>query len=200
MRTILGVAGLCLLSVLGACGIDVRPASEVNEAVLQEEREAAFELLSSLQAVSFAKNREFCGALMRRPDGVLIRSEHFEGRLDGCTVSFFPEGAELVAIYHTHGADVPGFDNEVPSVLDLKSEMSFRIDGYVSTPGGRFWHTDGRRGIVTLVCGPGCLQQDPNYRRDAVSNNNIKRRYTLQDLIARRDARILPGYGARLPQ
>ena len=141
---------LSLLAVMIVTGF-------VSAAVAQNRQEmaAARQILSGLQERSIQNNREYCGVLLRKDDGTLISSKAYRGTKARCRVRRIPSGAEVVASYHTHGAYLPGFDNEVPSILDLEVEMEWGIDGYVSTPGGRFWHVDGRAGTVNLVCGSG---------------------------------------------
>ncbi len=150
-----------------------------------QEQAAARQILADLQPRSIKNNREYCGLLLRRADGTLISSKAYRGTKSRCRVRRIPSGAEVVASYHTHGAYLRGFDNEVPSLLDLEVEMDWAIDGYVSTPGGRFWHVDGRRGVVNLICGPGCMPSDPNFQDDAGTYGKIQTRYTLRELIRR---------------
>lgn len=151
----------------------------------RQEMAAAKKILSELQANSFKNNREYCGVLLRTATGKLISSKAFRGSKARCRVRRIPDGAEVVASYHTHGAYLPGYDNEVPSLLDLEVEMDWRIDGYVSTPGGRFWHVDGRRGTVTLVCGKGCLPSDPNFRDQSRFFGKIRTAYDFESLMRR---------------
>ena len=126
------------------------------------EREAARILLHDLQPVSIRENREYCGILMRTPDGTLVASQSFAGSEAFCTVEV-PEGARVVASFHTQGAYMEGYANEVPSLQDLNVMVEWGIDGYVSTPGGRFWHIDGKRGEISLICGPGCMPADTRF-------------------------------------
>lgn len=163
------------------CVGTVAPADAQNA----REMAAAKQILSDLQERSIRNNREYCGVLLRRADGSLFSSKAFRGTKARCRVRRIPRGAEIVASYHTHGSYLPGFDNEVPSLLDLRVEMEWGIDGYVSTPGGRFWHVDGRRGQVNLICGRKCVPSDPNYRDDSGVYGKIRTSYTLRALRER---------------
>lgn len=150
-----------------------------------QELASAKSILSQLQTPSIDNNREYCGLLMREPGGKLITTKAFRGSKARCRVRRIPEGAEVVASYHTHGAYIGGYDNEVPSLLDLQVEMEWGIDGYVSTPGGRFWHVDGRRGTVRMLCGLGCLPSDPNYRDQSFIFGKIRKNYDFNSLLKR---------------
>lgn len=146
---------------------------------------AAKQILSDLQAISFKKNREYCGVLMRTPEGKLVSSKAFKGTKARCRVKRIPLGAKVVASYHTHGAYLPGYDNEVPSLLDLQVEMEWGIDGYVSTPGGRFWHVDGRNGTVRMICGLKCLPSDKRFEDQSRFFGPIRSKYNFETLTQR---------------
>ena len=155
--------------------------------VAQDAREmaAARKILEELQPLSIRENREYCGVLLRLPDGSLISSKAFRGRKARCTVKHIPTGAEVVASYHTHGAFLAGYDNEVPSILDLEVEVEWGIDGYVSTPGGRFWHVNGRNGTIQMICGRGCMPSDSRYRDQSRSFGKIRADYDYEGLLMR---------------
>lgn len=72
-------------------------------------------------------------------------------------------------------------DSEVPSEGDLIGDFEEGVNGYVSTPGGRFWHINGQAQQATLICGPECLGVDPNYEAD----QSVARSYTIQQLRRR---------------
>lgn len=156
-------------------------------AAAQDAREmaAARDILYDLQPLSIRENREYCGVLLRLPDNTLISSKAFRGKKARCTVKRIPTGARVVASYHTHGAFLEGYDNEVPSLLDLEVEAEWGIDGYVSTPGGRFWHVDGRRGTIKMICGPGCMPSDSRYRDQSRSFGKIRPDYDYEGLLMR---------------
>ena len=88
-----------------------------------------------------------------------------------------------VASFHTHGRFSIRYDGEVPSVVDIQSDVASRTDGYVATPGGRFWHIDYKTAVATLICGEGCLTQDPRYR--SCRDDQIAQTYTIAELEER---------------
>ena len=139
--------------------------------------------LASLQTPSFKENREYCGVIGIDPNGQIQAGEATRGRSKLCVPLRIPSDWLIIASYHTHGSYDPRAHSEVPSVQDMTSVASLGIVGYVSTPGGRFWFYDGRTETAQLICGPGCLAQDPLYRQDRPVNSS----YTLAQLAARQD-------------
>lgn len=144
----------------------------------------ARELLSGLQSASIRGNREYCGLIARAPDGALTQVRARRGSRAGCTYPRAPRGHKVVASYHTHGAFLERYDNEVPSLLDVLTDLRAGTNGYVSTPGGRLWYVDLRRREVRLICGPRCLPWDRRYR--VTPGDRIATRYSMQDLALRR--------------
>ncbi|QBF30569.1 DUF4329 domain-containing protein [Thalassococcus sp. S3] len=143
----------------------------------------AKQLLRELQAKSIKGNREYCGLIGRRPDGSLVSTRVARGQKAQCRYPLPDPRTVVVASFHTHGAFLKRYDNEVPSLFDVLNDMTAQSDGYVSTPGGRFWHIDGETGTIRLLCGPKCLPWDPRYVDGATGF--IAGKYTLQELKAR---------------
>ncbi len=153
--------------------------------VTQSEVQAfAREQLAALQAQSFAEKIELCGIIFEREGGSLGASPPREGSEDSCGIAYYDEpGMRPVASFHTHAGYDPAYDSEVPSILDLQSDAASGMDGYVATPGGRFWHVDAGGPIANRVCGPGCLPQDPAYR--PCPGSEPEARYSFEELSAR---------------
>ena len=100
-----------------------------------------------------------------------------------CQPDIPPAGWTLIASYHTHGAYDPRADSEVPSPGDVEADFQEGVNGYVSTPGGRFWRIDAAHGVADMICGEGCLAVDPTYTAcDAFAP---KERYSVAELEAR---------------
>lgn len=147
------------------------------------EQDLAKQILRDLQERSVQGNREFCGVIGKDSSGRLVVSRVARGTRAGCRYPRTPRQTELVATFHTHGAFLVRYDNEVPSVLDVLAEMATQTHGYVSTPGGRFWFVNGRTGKVRLLCGPKCLPWDPRYVPDLAGP--VASSYTLEQLKRR---------------
>ncbi len=130
----------------------------------KEEVAAVRGRLAPLQLFSFVTEREFCGYLYRDAAGALAFTEMERGDRDGCTPQMPAGGIVPIASLHTHGAYDPDVPAEFPTVLDMQSDRSEGVNGYVATPGGRLWFIDSRRMVVHQICGPGCLPQDPSFR------------------------------------
>lgn len=141
------------------------PEDFVVTATTEEVTAFARSQLGELQARSFAEDIELCGIIFEDSNGELGSSRILEGDRASCDIAYFDEpGMAPIASFHTHGAFSEDFDSEVPSTIDLESDISSRMDGYVSTPGGRFWRTNWRARSAELICDQGCLPVDPAYR------------------------------------
>ena len=160
---------LCLPAVLQA-----QPADEMA---------LAKKMLRELQPRSVRESREFCGMIGIDDQGRYVVGPVSRGTAARCTFRRPRTARKIVASFHTHGAYLPGYDNEVPSIIDLESERAHGLRGYVATPGGRFWLVDGVSSQVTLICGPKCLPWDPRY--DDGELDRIRESYTRRQLFER---------------
>ncbi|MEM1195302.1 MAG: DUF4329 domain-containing protein [Pseudomonadota bacterium] len=147
----------------------------------------AREQLNALQEQSFAQDIELCGIIFERSDGSLGASPPRPGDEASCGIRYFDEpGMRPVASFHTHAGYNDQYDSEVPSLLDMQSDAASGMDGYVATPGGRFWRVDAAGPTAIQICGPGCLAQDPRYTPCAAAQP--KARYSYADMAARQTA------------
>ena len=156
------------------------------QAVLPQEEVQSFakEQLNAVQTRSFSENIELCGIIFEDDEAQLGMGRRTGGDEASCDLIYYDEpGMVPVASFHTHGAYGPQYDSEVPSIQDIKSDMASGIDGYIATPGGRFWHVDHKTGLARMVCGEGCMLQDPGYR--SCSSDRIEETYTIQTLQER---------------
>ena len=138
----------------------------------------AKDVLNALQPPSFPDNREYCGYIGLDPSGTLGATVATKGTHQGCLSDPPPVGWTLIASYHTHGGYSKKFAAEIPSREDLIADFNEGVNGYVSTPEGRFWYVEGALKQATLICGPGCLAQDPTH----IPNPDIAPSYTLSEL------------------
>lgn len=141
--------------------------SVVTEATVPQDRvqEFARARLAEMQRPSFADDIELCGLVAENSDGELVARTVRVGDEASCSAAYFDVHSLLPrATMHTHAAYNPGYDSEVPSTIDLQGDMASGLHGYVSTPGGRFWHNDATAGVARQVCGEGCLPADLAYR------------------------------------
>lgn len=163
-----------------------RERSPARERVVSTDKLTSYarDVLEDIQSRSIAKNQEYCGVIFEDEDGNLKTSTIYEGDRAACVLDWgVPLGNHVVASFHSHAAHDEDFDSEVPSVEDLASDFDARIDGFVSTPGGRIWHVQWREEEAVQMCGEGCLEQDPNYLR--AGSERVPRRFSLEDLQAR---------------
>lgn len=117
-----------------------------------------------IQPRSIADGVEYCGLFGYDADGKIAATQAVRGGADSCQPDRAPDRFVVLASWHTHGAYDRGADTEVPSLDDLVSDIEEGIDGFIATPGGRLWfnYAEGRRSV--LLCGPGCVYSDPEYR------------------------------------
>ncbi|WP_151974416.1 DUF4329 domain-containing protein [Erythrobacter sp. EC-HK427] len=146
--------------------------------------EAARAQLADVQRDSFAEDKEFCGLLAENADGEIVSRTVLVGDHESCDITYFDVRTLYpLATYHTHAGFNPDYDSEVPSLIDVEGDMASGMDGFVATPGGRFWHIDGATGVARQVCGENCLPSDPDYRE--CSGPPIAEQYTLEALRER---------------
>lgn len=165
--------------------MNVKGADALQPSVPQARVEAfAREELNALQQPSFEGDTELCGIIFETSQGDLGVSRPTGGNEASCDITFFDEpGMVPIASFHTHGSHSRQYDGEVPSVVDLESDFANGMDGYIATPGGRFWHVDHNDRVARMVCGAGCLMQDPDYV--PCNDDQIAQRYTIEELTRR---------------
>ena len=144
------------------------------------ELEFARHLLSNLQAQSFVENVEYCGYIGVNDEGNLVATEATRSGPDFCEMDV-PQSFEILASYHTHAGYDPNAWSEIPSGADMESDEDLGIDGYVSTPGGRFWYIDTEDMVALQICGIGCLPIDANFK--PAPEDNIQQSYTYDELV-----------------
>jgi len=143
----------------------------------------ARDFLNTIQAASIRDRAEYCGYIFLNAAGQLDATLPRRGTFASCEMPAPQPRRGIIASYHTHGAFDRGYDNEVPSTLDLQSDFQFGMDGYVSTPGGRVWLVDVQTRSTRQICGRGCVISDPNYRD--TGDANIRTSYSLPALRQR---------------
>ena len=138
-------------------------------------------VFAAVNPVSIRQNREFCGYIGLDAAGRLVASEATPGDEASCLADD-PEGIEVIlASWHTHGGHSPDYFNEVPSAEDYEGDEDEGIDGYVATPGGRLWYIDTTDGVMSQLCGVGCLPMDAGY--DPADTGVIAQSYTYDELV-----------------
>lgn len=162
--------------ILGV-GLTAAPALAQSRA----ETDFARDFLGRLQIRTVVENREYCGYFGRDPEGKIRATRPRRGKYDGCILDIPPVALKVFASYHSHASMDPDSYNEIPSRLDLRSDIDAGMDGYVSTPGGRLWFNDHRAKRTRQLCGIGCLPQDPSFRPGKFMK--VRRSYSLDDLV-----------------
>lgn len=181
MKPIVSLPAMALVALAG-CG----PAPQPNDtatARTDDPKVHAFakNLLNDLLPRSIRERREYCGYILQDSDGKLSTTPTIAGDEASCYLG--PPGPNAIAAYHTHGSYSYEYDSEVPSARDLKFNFALNMDGYIGTPGGRFWHIDTETRRAYLLCGPSCIYTDPNNASYAAGQ--VNQSYTLNQLYAR---------------
>lgn len=184
-RVLFALCAVAWVVIVARAYLNVKDTDALVAVVPQSEVQAfAREQLEALQAESFAGDLELCGIIFETSEGDLGVSRPRSGDRASCDLQYFDEpGMVPVASFHTHGKHSDEYDGEVPSLVDIQSDIASGIDGYISTPGGRFWHIDHRARTASQVCAPGCMTRDPTFVPCA--GDPIPSRYTVRELQTR---------------
>jgi len=184
-RILFGLIAIIWMVIIVRAYTNVKSADDFVITVTQGEvQDFARTQLAALQQQSFERNIELCGIIFENADGSLGATPPREGDEASCGIRYWDEpGMRPVASFHTHGSFNERYDSEVPSIQDLQSDYAAGMDGYVATPGGRFWRVDAASPAAMLVCGAGCLAADPDYVPCPASAPRA--RYSYPDLVER---------------
>ncbi|MEL6596504.1 MAG: DUF4329 domain-containing protein [Pseudomonadota bacterium] len=183
METVMKYGALVgLLIVLVGC-MPAQQTAPTQDPLPQSFVTQAVAFLDGLQPRSIAENREYCGFFGRDAAGRFTASAPIRGGSDFCDLDISAQEFEVVASYHTHAAFDTQTENEVPSDVDLLSDIADGVYGFIATPGGRIWLTNPASQSARQVCGIGCVSSDPEFiEGDA---GFIAQSYTLSDLKRR---------------
>lgn len=156
--------------------MDPRPRAQT-----QAEISFVKSLFEDIQGPSIREAREYCGLVGIDTYGRWVATKPVPGTEASCLPPD-PDTADftVVASYHTHGAYSDYYWNEIPSLDDMASDIADNTDGYVATPGGRFWYVDARARVARQICASKCLPSDPRYPGD----EPVPSRLTLAQLQA----------------
>lgn len=156
-------------------------SAQAQAVSIEEETALAREVLSAIQPKSIAENLEYCGVIGLNQAGKLVASQPVQGEEGSC--EFYTPSNIVVetASYHTHGGFSADYVNEVPSIEDIEGDMADGVDGYIATPGGRFWYNDTEAEEIYQICGLGCLPSDPLFIPG--SDGAIYESYSYSELI-----------------
>lgn len=148
-----------------------------------EELTLVKQLFAELQPKSIRWNREYCGYIGYDSEGELVATRPAPGKRDACLPYDPTDLALVLSSYHTHGAFLDDFYNEIPSGVDMEGDVEEGIDGWVATPGGRLWYIDTEKMTATQVCGIGCLPMDQTFQSGSMGH--VAPSYSYDDLVRR---------------
>lgn len=142
----------------------------------------AFDVLKRLNTASISDSVEICTYIVRAPNAEIGILEPKVGVVDQCVTPIVRKPLQIIALLHTHGSVSDKWETEIPSILDVRAIEADMVDGYLSTPGGRFWHMDIEERETRMLCGPSnCLSKDDAYIADEF-DNDIKTIIRFEDL------------------
>ena len=137
---------------------------EAQRTRFKTQHDAARTILDEVNPRSIKENREYGGSVYENPDGTYSVTQSIQGTIDSvdpgaATLVGVPSKSTMTAYYHTHGANTPGYFNElfsgIPGVTgnygDIPYTNHFGIDGYLATPSGAFQHYDHRTGAIATL-------------------------------------------------
>ena len=160
------IALISALALISAAAQAEDPWDTLTFERLDQVAEAA---LDNAQTLSLQNNREYCGYIAFDGKDRLRFTAPVRGDVESCMPPDVPDSWELIASYHTHGAlsqDEPDVSYELPSGDDLRGDLEEGIDGYLSTPGGRFWFIDTYDEVVIMLGGIGYFEPDILFEQD----------------------------------
>ena len=139
-----GVAAAALVASSGSESQDT--AERVVVVTKDAQHNAARTVLNVFNPQSVAINREYGGYIYQAADGSHAWTEPEIGEAASirllAPIFAVPAGTTARAVYHTHAAFDPRFDNENFSPTDLEGDSRLNIDGYLGTPAGAFKYHD----------------------------------------------------------
>jgi hypothetical protein len=155
-----------------------------SPALSQSREEVAFvrDVFAQVQLLSFRKGVEVCGFVGYDRDGELAISGPEIGEYASCSMDW-PANLTVIASYHTHGLFDADYINELPSDIDMLSDQSLGVNGWIATPGGRLWYVDSERMVTKQVCTLGCLPMAPGFLK--THGGLIAKGYRFDELVAR---------------
>jgi len=105
---------------------------------------AATDAITDINPTSISEGREYAGWVYQSSNSTYSYTEPISGSMAGSSPGPRPSDNRAgTAIYHTHGANDPGYDNENLSrsnypgePSDINSAETNNVDIYVGTPSG----------------------------------------------------------------
>lgn len=166
-------------STLPASTASAAPSPSVNGGELER---VARQTLRDIQLNSINEEREYCGLLYVNAAGDIVPTQPRRGSNDSCDIFYGDARGRVVGDYHTHSNYSPDALSEVPSDTDMEGNRADGVPGFVSTPGGRFWFVAADGSYAELICGVGCLPQDPNFV-DEVGRWRVEDYYSYREIV-----------------
>lgn len=143
--------------VPGAAPTAILPGTHYDSA-----QTAAVTVINSTNPTSISENREYAGRTVRDGTGDYVNTKN-AGTEAGAPHGSVPEGTTSAALWHTHGANTPGYDNENFSSSrntprgtpnDIDNAKKAGVPSYLGTPSGAIKVYNPATGRTTVIQQP----------------------------------------------
>ena len=111
--------------------------------------QAGYQAINDVNAASIVLGQEFAGTTYQNPNGTYSYTAPNGGTLAGS--SHGPINSNTTGLYHTHGANDPGYANEYYSPLDQSNAINLGIPSYLGTPSGKTFSIDPSTGQIRTL-------------------------------------------------
>jgi RHS repeat-associated protein len=108
-------------------------------------------VVAKINPKSIKENTEYAGRVVKNVNGTYGTTEPNKGTADGSSPGTVPAGTTGAAVYHTHGAFDPHYDNENFSPQDIRSAGREGTPSYLGTPAGAIKRYDPATGTTTVL-------------------------------------------------
>jgi len=96
--------------------------------------EAGLNAVCDINQISIMNAAEYAGRICQLPGGAFFYTKPTKGVKDNSNVGSCPLGSKTVGRYHTHGADDPGYYNDIFSDTDKSNADGENVSSYLGTP------------------------------------------------------------------
>jgi RHS repeat-associated protein len=157
---------------------------------------AAKDFGKTYNATSILKSRELASTIYKGYAGGKLYfsyGEASEGSHASSTPSSAPEGKEVVAEIHSHGAYEKGYNNDNFSTKDIQGYKDDKQTGYVTTPDGSLKKYDPETNKTTVVSTSlPSDAQDPNRKNEVSFTGKTLKQELKTETVKQDNVKIVP--------
>jgi RHS repeat-associated protein len=97
---------------------------------------AGIQAIKDINPESTKQGVEYAGSIYKSPDNSYSYTAPNKGTKEGSDHGSVPAGKKEAGLYHTHGGNEPGFNNEGFSTQDMINSDFVKVPSYLGTPSG----------------------------------------------------------------